>query len=50
MAPVITYITRMPEEKRAPMIVKAENYFTSIGACAGVPESPSSERKLKKRR
>jgi hypothetical protein len=50
MASFITYITRMPEEKRAPLIAKAEQYLTSIGACAGVPQSPSGERKPKKRR
>ena len=50
MAPFITYITRMPEEKRAPLIAKAEQYLTSIGACAGVPQFPSGERKPKKHR
>ena len=50
MAPFITYITRMPEEKRAPLIAKAENYLASIGACSGVVQSPSGERKPKKRR
>ena len=34
MAPFITYITRMPEEKRQNLIEKAERYLISIGACA----------------
>jgi deoxyribodipyrimidine photolyase-related protein len=50
MAPFITYITRMPEEKRAPLIRKAEEYLASIGACAGVRQDLSGERKTKKRR
>ena len=50
MAPFITYITRMPEEKRQELIEKAEQYLTSIGACAGVPNSPQGEGKPKKRR
>jgi len=37
MAPFITYITRMPEEKRQQLIQKAEQYLISIGACALVP-------------
>lgn len=35
MAPFITYIIRMPEEKRQPLIAKAERYLISIGECAG---------------
>jgi deoxyribodipyrimidine photolyase-related protein len=50
MAPFITYITRMESGKRDQLIAKAEQYLTSIGACAGVPQSPSGERKPKKRR
>jgi deoxyribodipyrimidine photolyase-related protein len=50
MAPFITYITRMPEERRQELIEKAEQYLTSIGACAGVPNSPQGEGKPKKRR
>jgi len=43
MAPFITYITRMPEEKRAPLIVKAEQYLISIGECDGVSNHPPGE-------
>jgi deoxyribodipyrimidine photolyase-related protein len=50
MAPFITYITRMPEEKRIPLIQKAEEYLAFIWACAGVPQSLVGERKNKKRR
>jgi deoxyribodipyrimidine photolyase-related protein len=50
MAPFITYITRMESGKRDQLIAKAENYLTSIGACAGVPQSSSGERKPKKGR
>jgi hypothetical protein len=50
MAPFITYITRMESGKRDQLIAKAEQYLTSIGACAGVPQSPSGEKKPKKRR
>lgn len=50
MAPFITYITRMPEEKRALLIAKAEDYLASIGACAGVPQDPSGKRKTRKKR
>jgi deoxyribodipyrimidine photolyase-related protein len=50
MAPFITYITRMPEEKRQQLIEKAEQYLASIGACSGVPTSPLGEGKPKKRR
>ena len=49
MAPFITYITRMPEEKRGPLIAKAEQYLTSIVACAEVPQFPSDGSKPKKR-
>ena len=34
MAHFITYITRMPEEKRQQLIAKAEQYLISIGECA----------------
>jgi deoxyribodipyrimidine photolyase-related protein len=44
MAPFITYITRMPEEKRKSLIEKAERYLDSIGACAGVPLPKKDER------
>lgn len=40
MAPFITYITRMPEEKRQQLIEKAEGYLASIGACAFAPHQP----------
>jgi len=46
MAPFITYITRMPEEKRQPLIEKAERYLISIEECAGIPNySPKGEKK-----
>jgi hypothetical protein len=50
MAPFITYITRMESGKRALLIAKAEHYLASIGACAGVPPSPSRKMKPKKHR
>lgn len=37
MAPLITYITRMPEEERQQLLDKAERYLSSIGACEVVP-------------
>jgi len=33
----------MPEEKRAPLIVKAEQYLISIGECDGVSNHPPGE-------
>jgi hypothetical protein len=46
MAPFITFITRMPEEKRQPLIEKAERYLASIaiGTCDGMPPHPPEER------
>jgi deoxyribodipyrimidine photolyase-related protein len=44
MAPFITYITRMPEEKRQQLIEKAERYLISIGGCAGLSNHPPGER------
>lgn len=50
MAPFITYITRMDEEKRSVLIDNAEKYLGSIGACAGIPESSSRGDTPKRRR
>lgn len=49
MAPFITCITRMDEEKRSVLIDNVEKYLASIGACAGVPK-PSSDGNTPRRR
>ena len=43
MAPFISYIVRMPEEKREQLITKAEQYLISIGECTGASISLMNE-------
>ncbi len=43
MAPFISYIVRIPEERRNQLIQKAERYLDSIDACAGMPPQPSEK-------